>query len=181
MLYTKLRFGLVLLFITLGILLHVQMGFGSAWFLYLAAIILVITYFLFGNIWLAFRLLKQGKPDKAEQLLGLIPKPNWLIRRNRAYYYFTKGMILLQGKNLASSEHHLKQALELGLQSKNDKALASLNLAHIYFVQKDQSKAQEFLEQAQSYESDDLMIKEHLEQLHQALNQIPVSKKQNKQ
>lgn len=169
MLYTKLRFGFILLFITLGIVLHTQMGFGNAWFFYLAAFILLFTFFLFGNVWLAFRLLKQGKPVQAEQLLNLIPKPEWLIRRNRAYYFFTKGMIYLQKKELGASEYHIKQALELGLQSKNDKALASLNLAHIYFVQKDHANAKVFLEQAQSFQSDDLMIKEHLDQLKAAL------------
>ena len=76
MLYTKFRFGLILFFMVLGIILHVQMGFGNAWFLYLAALLLLVTFFLFGNIWLAFRLLKQGKPELAEQLLNIIPKPN---------------------------------------------------------------------------------------------------------
>lgn len=169
MLYTKLRFAIILFFIALGIILHVQQGIGSAWYLYLAAVVLLLTFFLFGNVWLAFRLLKQGKPEKAEQLLNLIPKPNWLIRRNRAYYFFTKGMVLLQRKELASAENYLQKGLALGLQSKNDKALASLNLAHIHYVQKEPQAAGKYLKQAQSYESDDLMIKEHLEKLQLAL------------
>lgn len=171
MLYAKFRFGLIILFITLGVILHFQLGLANAWFLYLGAIVLVVTFFLFGNIWLAFRLLKRGKVEQAEQILNIIPKPNWLIRRNRAYYFFTKGMILLQNKKLAASEYHLKQALELGLQSKNDKALASLNLAHIYFVQKEPENARAYMEKAESFQSDDLMIKEHLEQLKVALKQ----------
>ena len=172
MIYTRLRSGLIVLFIGLGLLLHVQTGLGNAWYLYAAALVLIISHMLFGNVWLAFGLLRKGKMEQAEKLLATIKRPELLVKRNRAYYHFSKGLIYLQKKELKVGEQHLRQAMKLGLQRKNDQALATLNLAHIFYVQKSFVEAASFLEQARSFEPTDLMIKDNIEKLDQALGSI---------
>ena len=169
MLYARIRSGMVILFIVLGILLHVQTGFQNAWYLYVAAILLTVSHLLFGTVWLAFRQLGRGKVGEAERLLSNIRRPDLLVKRNRAYYHFTKGMIHLQKKELESGDKHIREALDLGLQRPNDRALANLNLAHIQFVQKSLTEAARFLKIAKSEEPSDLMIKDNIEKLEQAL------------
>lgn len=169
MLYAKIRLVLVLLFLILGVVLHIYTGIESAWYLYLASFLLLITHFLFGNIWAAYGQLRKGNINEADQMVNSIKRPQWLLKQHRAYYFFIKGMIALQRKLLDQSEQHLQQALELGLRTNNDKALVSLNLAHINYTQNKRDAALQFLEKAKSFDSNDLLIKEHIGKLEQAL------------
>jgi hypothetical protein len=163
------RYALISLFLVLGVLLHVQQGWSSAWYLYLAALLLLATLFLFGTVWAAFIKLRKGKIKEAEQLLNQIKKPEWLIKRNRAYYHFVKGMIDLQHKDLAPGEVHLKKALDLGLRTGNDQALAALNLAHLCFMEQRFEESRAFLHHAKSAESNDLVIKQNIDKMEKAL------------
>ena len=169
MFHTKIRFYLILLFLFLGIILHFEQGWSSAWYLYVAALILWITHFLFGNVWAAFGKLKKGKLDDAERLIEQIKRPQYLAKGHRAYYHLVKGMIALQRKAFEEAEAQLTDALAIGLRSGNDNALTALNLAHICFVEKRYADAQAYLQQARSYQSNDLLIKENLEKMEQAL------------
>ena len=169
MLYLKLRFYLIFLFAFIGLVLHIEIGFHGAWYLYLAALILLLTHVLFNNVWAAFTQLRKGQIDEAEILINGIKKPQWLAPRHKAYYHFTKGMIALQRKEMPDGKDHLKFAIDKGLRSKNDNALAALNLAHIYFVEKEMVDAKSFLDRAKSFQSDDLMIKENISKLEKIL------------
>lgn len=172
MLYARTRFILIILFFGLGVLLHMQIGFKHAWYLYASSILLLFTHFLFGSVWLAFNQLKKGNLSVAEKLTQQIKRPDWLIKSNRAYYYFTKGMIHLQQKHLEEGKTALEKALQIGLRPGNDQALACLNLAHIYYVQQlfDQSKS--YLEQALQNQPNDLIIKDNIIKLETALAQL---------
>ncbi|GJM36231.1 MAG: hypothetical protein DHS20C18_52320 [Saprospiraceae bacterium] len=168
MLYSRLRYALIFLVLTLGLILHWQLGFANAWYMYVAGVVLLATHFLFGSVWTAFRVLKKGRPLEAEQILGFTQFPELLMRRNRAYYHFTYGMIELQRKALSRAENHLKKAIDLKLDSANDRALAALNLAHLYFVQKNPNDCHHYLQQAKQEKASDLMIKDQIEKLETA-------------
>jgi len=98
MIYIRIRYLLILLFMTIGILLHYQFGIANAWYCYVASVILYVTYYLFGTVGPAFSALQKGNMEKAEQLIGMVRKPAFLLKQHRAYYHFTKGMIALQKK-----------------------------------------------------------------------------------
>ncbi|MDX1665828.1 MAG: hypothetical protein R3350_01290 [Saprospiraceae bacterium] len=170
MLYNRIRLGLVLLFTGIGALLHIEEGIATAWYLYAASALLLITHFLFGNVWIAFNQLKRGKLERAEQLLDQIRFPELLIARNRAYYHFARGMIWLQREQLKRGEAHLQKAVKLGLSRETDRALAQLNLAHLYYLQGDLSRSLEHARATEAEEADDLMIREKLDELKKALN-----------
>ena len=169
MLTTRLRFAIILLFLIIGIVLNIKLGISNAWYLYLAALILLITHFLFGNVSAAFVNLRRGKIGVAEKLLLQIKRPEWLLKSHRAYYHFTKGMIALQHEWTEEGEEHLKKALDIGLRSSTDNALAALNIAHIYFVGKRIEDAHTFLQKAKSFNSDDLLIKQKISEMELAL------------
>ncbi len=169
MIYIRIRYLLILLFMLIGIVLHYQFGIANAWYCYVASVVLYITYYLFGTVGPAFSALRKGKIEQAEKLIGMNRKPEFLLKQHRAYYHFTKGMIAMQKKELTTGEMHLKSALELGLRNDNDKALVSLNLAHIYYVLKRENDSMTFLQKAKAFESNDLMIKQKIEELENAL------------
>ena len=169
MTYSYLRYGLIVLFWGIGILLHVKLGLSQSWYLYLAGLLLLLSHIVFGNVWMAFNHLKRGNPQQAEALLRQVWNPNWLLPRNRAYYFFTLVMLHLQHKRLEQAEKLLKKAVGLGLRTPNDLALAQLNLAHIAYIQKDFVNARQALAAAQSLQPTDLMIKDNLQKLEAAL------------
>ncbi len=165
MLYSRLRYALIFMVLALGVMLHWQLGFANAWYMYLAGIILLGTHFMFGSVWTAFHALKKGKPEQAEKILGFTQFPELLVRRNRAYYHFTYGMIALQRKAFDMAEEHLKKANALQLDTANDRALAALNLAHLYYVKQNPEECHRFLQQAKQEKANDLMIKDQIEKL----------------
>ncbi|MEL6637642.1 MAG: hypothetical protein AAFR05_12905 [Bacteroidota bacterium] len=169
MIYIRIRYLLILLFMIIGVSLHLHLGIGSAWYCYAASVLLYVTYYLFGTVGPAFSKLRQGKLAEAERLIKMIRRPEYLLKRHRAYYHFTKGMIAMQKKELRLGEVHLKAALDQGLRNATDKALASLNLAHIHFVQHNKAEARRFLDRAKTFDSNDLLIREKISELERAL------------
>ena len=166
------RLALVILFFILGIGIHVMQGLGSAWYLYVSGFILLGTYFLFGNVWTAFRKIQKGEIDEAEKILDQIKKPNWLYKKHRAYYHFIKGLIALQRKELKVGEDHMAKAVDLGLRNNNDTAMARLNLAHIAFVQQRYTTTTEQLKKIKALQPSDLIIKKNITELEEELSKL---------
>jgi hypothetical protein len=166
---SRIRFLLIFFFLILGIILHVKLGFSSAWYLYISSFILLMTHFLFGNIWAAFSKLRKGKIQEAENLINQIKRPDFLAKKPRAYYHFIKGMIALQREELKEGETQLVQALERGLRTPNDNALTALNIAHIYFKQNKLQDCRTYLKKSKAFNSNDLMIKQKIDELERVL------------
>jgi tetratricopeptide (TPR) repeat protein len=164
-----LKYLLILLCFVLGGVLHAQLGFSQAWYLYVGGVVLLLFQVLMGNVWTAYSHLKRGRPIVAERMLKQVWNPKWLIRRNRAYYYFCNGLIALQQKEMERAADQLQLALDIGMEHPNDSGLASLNLAHIYFVQHNWEQSEYWMEKARSFSINDLMIKEKLKELEQAI------------
>lgn len=165
-----LRYLLIVLFFILGAVLQFRLGISQAWYLYLGGVLLISTQVFMGNVWTAHSLLKRGKAADAEKVLDQVWSPNLLLKRNRAYYYFSLGLIYLQRKDLDEAQSMLNEAIQLGLEHPNDSALACLNLAHTHYVQMQPEQARHWMEQARSFPSNDLMVKENLDKLEQALS-----------
>ena len=165
MFIARIRFFLVLVFFVIAIWLHVVEGIGSSWYLYVAGFLLLLTHFLTSNVSAAFMLLRGGKLDKAEQLIDQVKKPEWLLTRHRAYYHFTKGMIAAQRNAIPTAKHHLTEALNIGLRTPTDNALAAINLSNFAFQSNDRSEARKFLDKARSFKTSDLIIREHIGRL----------------
>jgi len=169
MFIARIRFLLVIVFLGLAVWLHVVEGIGASWYLYVAGFLLLLTHFLTSNVSAAFMLLRGGDLDKAEQLIDQVKKPEWLLKRHRAYYHFTKGMIAAQRNAIPQAKQHLSEALQIGLRTPTDNALAAINLSNFAFQAKDHSAARKYLDQAKTYKTSDLIIKEHIERIERAL------------
>lgn len=169
MFLARIRFLIGIVILVLGAFIHFNVGFNSAWYMYLAGVIILVTHFLFGNVMLAFGKLNKGEVDAAEDLILQIKRPDFLLKTHQAYYYFVLGMIALQKKQAGFAEQHLKRSLDLGLRTDTDNALVAINIAHVHFVKKEYKLADEFRIKAKSFDSDDLLIKENLKKLEGAL------------
>ncbi|TXB62240.1 tetratricopeptide repeat protein [Phaeodactylibacter luteus] len=164
-----LKYSVMGLCFVLGALLHARLGLSQAWYLYAGAGLLAMTQLLMGNVWSAYSALKRGQLQQASRILKQVWAPGMLLKRNRAYFYFTKGMLALQAKQLDGAATGLEEAINTGLEHPNDGALAALNLAHISYVKQNWGSAAEWLEKARSFAVNDLMIKEKMSELEQAL------------
>ena len=169
MLYVRARLFLIALFMGVGILLQVQVGWKGSWYLYAAGLLLLLTHLRFGPVWAAFVQLRQGKLAEAERLLKQVWQPAWLARRHRAYFYFTKGMLAIQHKQQAVGCADLQKALDLGLRSKTDEALALLNVAFMHLQDQRYAEAQALLDRAKSLEVNDLLVKQNIQEMEAAL------------
>ncbi len=166
---SRVRFGVAILFLIIGIVLHVQLGIGDAWYLYLASALLAATHFLFGNIWPAFAQLQKGNLLKAEVLLHQTRYPDYLLPRPRAYYYLSRGIIALKQEELDDGQTDLEEALKLGLRTATDTALANLNLAHIHYKKQNITEVKQHLAAAKTASSNDLLIKQGIEELEKVV------------
>lgn len=165
----NLRLSIIFWLVGIGIIFHFRIGFSPAWYFYATAAVLLLTHFLFANVWAAFSRLRKGELPEAEVMLNKIRKPEWLAKSPRAYYHFSKGMIELQKKETDPAESHLLRALQLGLRTPNDNAMAALNLSHIYLTKDKKSEARAMLQKARSFAPDDLMVKDYLQKTERAL------------
>ena len=110
MLFTKYKLPLIGIFLAIAVLIHYQHGWSQAWYLYVAGVLLLATHIGFGTVKYAFFLLKKGELVKAEQVLQQTLFPDLLLTGHKAYYFFTKGMIALQRKQLDIAAKNLLQA-----------------------------------------------------------------------
>ncbi|MCB9285246.1 MAG: hypothetical protein H6563_14335 [Lewinellaceae bacterium] len=165
----SIRLILVSFLVLFGILLQVEKGLYAAWYLFAAAFLLLAGHALFGTVFPAFQLLQRGLVEDADKLLNQVWNPSWLLPRHRTYFFLSKGMIALKRDNPAVAEPLLRQALQLKPERPLDRAYLSLNLAHIQFLKREYQACREFLDLAKSEQVNDLVVKEHIQRLEQAL------------
>ncbi|NJL74523.1 MAG: hypothetical protein HC892_05255 [Saprospiraceae bacterium] len=158
--YHRISPFLTLFFAAVGIILHFKVGIATALPLYLGALFLLVTYLLFGNIWLALGKLKRGNLHQAETILKSIKYPKLLFRTHRAYYHFIQGMLAIKQENMEDGKVNLEEALEIGIHRATDRALITLNLASLYLQQNNIPKASNYIKETLECPTNDLLIKQ---------------------
>ena len=160
MLSKRFRFVFVAILIGYGIYLTGTEGLGRSWIAFLAALMMVLGHFWFGTVWAASKLIHKGELEKAQRLLDDIRRPDFLLKKYRAEYYFMQGVLSLYEKDLAKGETNLNRALNIGLQSNNSRALAYLNLAHLCIVKNRFAEAKQYLNKGKEIEANLHVLKQ---------------------
>jgi len=168
--YPKLRLILGILILVYGVIMTVELGIQQSWIVFLCGITILLLHFRFGSVWGAFRQLKLGNIEKAEQLIHHVKRPEWLARRARAYFFLIEGIAALHDKDLETGKEALSKALEMGLRSDTDKGLAMLNLAQIHYLQKDVFQAGKWLEKGLKLQAD-LNLLKRMEEMQKTVQQ----------
>lgn len=114
-----------------GIYEFTQGHIGNGIFLILLTAFPIFLFFRHERILLSLWHMRKQNLEKAEKALNGIKKPEQtLVKGQLAYYYLLQGMIKSQS-GTGKAETILKKALNTGLRTKSDQALAKLNLAGI--------------------------------------------------
>ena len=125
------RLGLTALLFGWGIYQFIDGNIGNGIFFTLMAGFPLLSYFRHERIILSLWFMRKNNLEKAQKMLDGIRNPeDSLIKSQLAYYYLLQGMIKSQS-GTGKAETILKKALNTGLRTKSDQALAKLNLAGI--------------------------------------------------
>ncbi len=163
-----LRFALIAALTAGGVALWSFFGFWYGIWFVLVALVLLGGYFILGTIGPAAKAIQTSDFDKAEKLLSLTLKPNWLYSANKAYYYILKGTIALARKDTEEGEKWLKIAEQIKLPSDNERAMIQLQLATIAANKQKWNQAQIHYKNLKQLKITDANIKEQMKQFEVA-------------
>jgi hypothetical protein len=104
-------------------------GWGIA-FIFITALI-ILSFFRNENVLLALNQMRVGNTDKAKKYIDRISHPQYLPKRQHAYVLFLKAVMGGQELGFANSEKLLRRAMEIGLRTGEDNAVARMHLAGI--------------------------------------------------
>lgn len=127
----------------------------------------LIVLFIFRNerIILAINQLRLQNMDKAADHLNKIRQPQFLLPRQRAYYFYLCGTTGAGGaSSLGQKESMFRKALSIGLKRDTDKAMAKMHLAAICMSTGRRNEADTLLADAKKLDKDGLLA-EHLKSL----------------
>lgn len=167
-----LRFGLIALSLALGIGLWVAYGFWYGFLFLLVGIILLVSYILLGTVGPAAKAVQAQDFDKAEQLLNLTLKPEWLYSANKAFYYMMRGNIALSRKDMAAGEAFLKQAEQIDIPTPNERAALYLQLAQLEANRQRWTPAKNYLKKAKDTKVTLPQLKEQIAMVDNALKNV---------
>lgn len=138
-------------------------GWGIV-FIFVSALFIL---FIFRNerIILAINQLRLQNIDKAVIHLNKIKQPQFLLPRQRAYYFYLCGTTGAGGAStLGQKESLFRKALTIGLKRDTDKAMAKMHLAAICMSTGRRNEADNLLVEAKKLDKDGL-LSEHLKSL----------------
>lgn len=97
----------------------------------LPTIIVGFSFFRNENMILALNQMRLGDTDKAKKYISRISHPQFLPKKQHAYVLFLKAVLNTQELGLAKSEQLLRKAMQMGLRTGQDNAVARMHLAGI--------------------------------------------------
>jgi hypothetical protein len=152
-------------------------GWGIT-FLFITALI-ILSFFRNENVLLALNQMRVGNTDKAKKYIDRIQHPEYLPKRQHAYVLFLKAVMGGQELGFANSEKLLRRAMELGLRTGEDNAVARMHLAGICAQTGRKNEAVALLGEAKKLDKNGMM-REQIKTMQSQLQMAP-SKNQMRQ
>jgi len=142
---------------------------GNGIFLIILMLLVVLVYFK--NEMLIVTLFKFRKQDMegAKKILDKINPQTALIKNQQGYYHYLNGIINAQN-NLNQAEKDFRKALELGLNQKEDLAVAKLQLAGVAMSKNRATEAQKLIAEAKKHDAKG-MLKEQISMMEAQMKQ----------
>lgn len=151
------KFIIAGLMIALGIFLMFNRNVGWGIVLIILSAIPILLFFKNEYILLALWQLRKQNIAKAQQWLNRITNYQTQLHRSQyGYYHYMQGLTLAQDEP-RKVEPLMKKALEYGLNMKQDRAMATLNLAAGALQRGRKQEAQKLLEEAKRLDSAGMM------------------------
>jgi tetratricopeptide (TPR) repeat protein len=132
------------------------------------AAIFILTFFRNENIILALNHIRTGNQEKAIAKLNRIKNPNYLIKSQRAYYYYLRGLSGAQALSMGETEKLFRKALSTGLRTGQDQAVAKMNVAAICMGSGRKREAKTLLAEAKKLDKNGI-LGEQIKMLNQKM------------
>ncbi|MEN9972654.1 MAG: hypothetical protein RIS20_1001 [Bacteroidota bacterium] len=152
-------------------------GWGIT-FLFVTALI-ILSFFRNENVLLALNQMRVGNTDKAQKYIDRISHPQYLPKRQHAYVLFLKAVMGGQELGFANSEKLLRRAMDLGLRTGEDNAVARMHLAGICAQTGRKNEAVALLAEAKKLDKNGMM-RDQIKTMQSQLQMAP-SKNQMRQ
>jgi tetratricopeptide (TPR) repeat protein len=136
------------------------------WGIVMIFVTAIIVLTIFRNEWiiLAFNQMRLQNTEKAAKYLSRIKQPQYLVKGQRAYFYYLSGLTGREGMKMSESEKLFRKALNIGLKQNHDKAMAKLNVAAICMGTGRRREAETLLAEAKKLDTKG-MLTEHIKSL----------------
>ena len=169
MIHKNIKIALAVVLLATAIWQFTENYIGNGIFLLLIMLLVVLVYFK--NEMLIMTLFKFRKQDMegAKKILGKINPEAALIKNQQGYYYYLNGIINAQN-NLNQAEKDFRKALELGLNQKEDLAVAKLQLAGVAMSKNRAAEAQKLIAEAEKHDEKG-MLKEQINMMKTQMKQ----------
>lgn len=142
------RIPLAIALIALGFLAGFEVTWWIAWIPFLAAILMIVAYFMIGPMTLIQGYMESGDMEGAQRLLKQVKYPNLLYKPIRSSYYMLQANFSTMGEDLDLAEVQLRKGLESGMPEKEHEGSAYLQLGMISLKKGNTKEASENLKKA---------------------------------
>lgn len=134
--------------------------------------IIWMTFWRNENVIIALYQMRLGKIDKAWKALNRIKAPQFLPKKQHAYVLYLKGMLGLQNDlGYAQCEQLIRKGLNMGLRTKQDQAVANMQLAGICMQTGRKNEAKMLLAEAKKLDTKN-MLKEQLSTMKKQMGMV---------
>jgi hypothetical protein len=139
--------------------------------------LVILTFFRNQYMILALNQMRVGNHEKAHAYLKKISRPDLLPKKQHAYVLYLKAMLGTQELGFAKSEQMLRSAIQMGLRTKQDNAVARLHLSGICAQTGRKSEALTLLSEAKKMDENGI-LKEQITMMKSQLTSAIPSKNQ---
>lgn len=140
------------------------------WGIVMILVTTIIVLTIFRNEWIILTVnqLRLQNMDKAAKYLSRIKQPEYLVKRQRAYYYYLKALTGRDKIKMQESEKLFRKALNIGLKQDYDKAMAKLNIAAVCLGTGRRREAETLLAEAKKLDTKGVLT-DHIKDLKKHL------------
>ena len=154
------------LFFTVYLFATGYWGWGIV-FIFISAIF-VLLLFRNENLILAALQMRQQNMEKAQKYLGRIKHPQFLLKGQRAYFFYLSGIASSQSASMGQVESLFRKALSIGLKKDHDQAMAKMNIGAICLQTGRRREAEVMLTDAKKLDTKG-MLTEHIKSLRKQM------------
>lgn len=158
------------LFFTVALFYNGYWGWGIMMILLDA--IIGLSFFRNERMILALNAMRMGDTEKAKKQIDKISAPQFLPRKQHAYVLFLKAVLGTQELGFAKSEELLRKAINMGLRTGQDNAVARMHLAGICAQTGRKTESLTLLAEAKKLDTGGMM-KEQINQMQKQMTAAP--------
>jgi hypothetical protein len=166
-----LRFALIVGGILGGTALWLSLGFWYGFPFLLVGVVMLAGYLMLGTILSTNQLLSQQRIPEAEERLKLTFFPKILLVGYKGVYFMTLGAIAMQKRDFNTAEKWIKQSLDSGLPTDNERGAAMLQLVMIAAGKNNIRAAQAHFAELKKLNVTEGMLKEQIKEVERQLKQ----------